>query len=56
MPILEFKKCITPIKPFNRFAVKLFYLHLHPLEVVFRYRDPQLQMDEMSYFGLIWNP
>ena len=28
-------------------AVKLSYLKLHPLEVVSRYRDPQLQV----YFG-----
>ena len=29
---------------FNPLAIKLFNLHLHPLEVVSRYRDTQLQV------------
>ena len=30
----------------NPYADKLIYLYLHPLEVVSRYRDPQLQVAE----------
>ena len=30
----------------NPLPAKLFYLNFHPLEVVSRYRDPQLQVDE----------
>ena len=35
----------------NPDAAKLINLNFHPLEVVSRYRDPQLQVDEnYSYF------
>ena len=30
----------------NSFLAKLSYLNFHPLEIVSRYRDPQLQVDE----------
>ena len=30
----------------NPYAVKLIYLNFHPLEVVFHYRNPQLQVGE----------
>ena len=31
---------------FNPYPAKLTYFNFHPLEVVSRYRDPQLQLDE----------
>ena len=35
----------------NPFPAKLSYLNFHPLEVVSRYRDPQLQVGEnFPYF------
>ena len=38
---------------FNSYLAKLYYLNFHPLEVVSRYRDPQLQVAEnYSYFWL----
>ena len=44
------------ILAFNPRPAKLIYLNFHPLEVVSRYRDPQLQVDE-NYLNicLIWN-
>ena len=33
----------------NPFPAKLIYLNFHPLEVVSRYRDPQLQVAENYY-------
>ena len=30
----------------NPYRSKLIYFNFHPLEVVFRYRDPQLQVSE----------
>ena len=36
----------TETNPFNPFPAKLIYLYFPPLEVVSRYRDPQLQVGE----------
>ena len=36
---------------FNPLTAKLFNLNFHPLEVVSRWRDPQLQVSE-NYSGL----
>ena len=35
-----------PISCINCFPTKLSYFNFHPLEVVSRYRDPQLQVGE----------
>ena len=37
---------ITTIVVFNPLTAKLFNLNFHPLEVVSRWRDPQLQVSE----------
>ena len=48
--IREFQK----IRPHsNPYLAKLIYLNFHPLQVVSRYRDPQLQMDE--YYPYFFN-
>ena len=36
----------------NRYPVKLISVNFHPLEVVSRYRDPQLQMGETKHFQM----
>ena len=41
-----------PMLPFNSLPAKLSHLNFHPLEVVSRYRDPQLQVGE-NYSYLI---
>ena len=38
------------------YAAKLFYLNFHPLEVVSRYRDPQLQVDTIHSYLFIRRP
>ena len=40
---LSFVKCYTSLNPCS---AKIDYLHFHPLEVVSRYRDSQLQVGE----------
>ena len=35
---------------FNRYPAKLPYMNFHPLEVVSRYRVPQLQVAENYFF------
>ena len=37
------------MKHINTYPAKVIYLNFHPLEVVSRYRDPQLQVDENYY-------
>ena len=44
------KSCIA----FNPYPAKLIYFNFHPLEVVSRYRDPQLQVDENNWY--LFNP
>ena len=40
---------------FEPYPSKSIYFNFHPLEVVSRYRDPQLQVGEnYAYFFLIW--
>ena len=39
----------------NYYPAKLINLNFHPLEVVFRYRDPQLQVGENKPYFLIWD-
>ena len=48
--------CVSSLwEKINLCPAKLIYLNFHPLEVVSRYRDPQLQVDEnysdLFYFG-----
>ena len=43
-------KCVLRIV-FNPFTAKLFNLNFHPIEVVSRWRDPQLQVSE-NYLDL----
>ena len=39
---------------FNPYPANQIYLNFHPLEVVSRYRDPQLQVDEnYSYLFIL---
>ena len=38
--------CIYSGLGFNSYPAELIYLNFHPLEVVSRYRDPQLQVSE----------
>ena len=38
--------CKISISKINSYHIKLIYLNFHPLEVVFRYRDPQPQVAE----------
>ena len=45
--ILSFN--LSSIKPYH---AKFIYLNCHPLEVVSRYRDPQLQVDENDSYLL----
>ena len=38
----------------NPYPAKVIHLNFHPLEVVSRYRDPQLQVDEnYSYLQIL---
>ena len=40
--------------PVNPLSARLYYLNFHPLEVVSRYRDPQLQVGEN--YPCLFNP
>ena len=37
----------------NPYHAKLIYLNFHPLEIVSRYRDPQLQVMKITHICLI---
>ena len=44
----ELKQCCL-----NSERAKVFNLNFHPLEVVFRYRDPQLQVGEITILCIL---
>ena len=43
---ITYLPCLGRQCDINPYPAKLFYLNFHPLEVVSRYRDPQLQVGE----------
>ena len=45
-PALGYVTCVYRLRNFNSYPAKIIYLNFHPLEVVSRYCDPQLQVAE----------
>ena len=58
MAVTHFKSrylvfCVVIKSTFNPYPVKLIYLNFHPLEVVSRYHDPQLEWLKITDICLI---